>query len=83
MNKEMPRWNLANRYAVPGTGRGICQRLFRGPRNISVKRAIYAAFDTLKGLKVPPDSYDDIYIAANRDRNWKRHRNTQWKEPRP
>ena len=77
-----PRWTLANVNAIPGTGRKSHGHWFRYPRNISVKRAIMAMVDSLRGVRVPPDSYDDISIAAHGDRNWKRHRLTKWKEPK-
>jgi hypothetical protein len=65
---------------VPGTGRRSGGHYFRRPRNISVKRMLLAALGTLKGAKVPPDSFDDIHIAASRSRTWKRHRRTQHKD---
>ncbi len=73
-------WALANAFAIPGTGRFGTGHYFRRPHNISVKRGLLAVFDHLKGVKVPPDNYDDLHVTARSDRNWKRFRKTRWKE---
>lgn len=80
MTKEpTPRWSLANACAVPGTGRRHHGHWFRRPRNVAVKRALLSAFGTLRGVPVPPDSWQDIRVKAMRNRNWKRHRLTRWR----
>lgn len=73
-------WRLANRFAVPHTGRRSGGHYFRRPRNIGVKRATVADDGTLRGAKVPPDSWDDVSFSHRFARNWKRHRKTQWHE---
>ncbi|KVP39731.1 hypothetical protein [Burkholderia ubonensis] len=35
-----------------------------------------------RSLKHLPNAWDDYCVAAREDRNWKRHRRTQWKAPR-
>lgn len=75
-----PRWTLANRWAVPGTGCRHRGRWYRSPHNIAVKRGLEAIFGTLKGVTYPPNNYDDIARACAYDRNWKRFRKTRWKE---
>lgn len=68
----VPRcWRLANRWAVPHTGRRSGGHYFRRPRG-----KLQALANDARS--VPPDSYDDIHIAALGSRNWKRHRKTQW-----
>lgn len=76
----LPRWDLANANAVPGTGRRTYGNGFRRPRNIGAKRSLLAVFGTLRGIAVPPSNWDDI--ARSQDRNWKRFRVTRWKEPK-
>lgn len=80
MDEKASGWRLANQYAVPGTDHRSHGHWFRRPRNIGVKRALLSAFDTLRGIGTPPDSWDDLNIVAVRHRSWKRHRRTQWKE---
>jgi CRISPR/Cas system endoribonuclease Cas6 (RAMP superfamily) len=70
---------IANRLAVPGTGKRASGHFFRYPRNVGVKRALLGIWGTLRGVSVPPNAYDDIAIAAARHRSWKRHRQTQWR----
>lgn len=71
---------LANVFAVPRTGVKHHGHYFRRPRNVSIKRALIAVFGGLRGVKFPPNAYDDIAIAAITDRTWKRHRRTQWRQ---
>lgn len=65
--------------AVPHTGRRRRCKLWRRPRNACIKRALLGALGTLRGVFVPPSSYDDMKISANSDRSWKRHRRSQWR----
>lgn len=72
---------LANPLAVPGTGqRSRGYRYIRKPRNIAVRRSLLSVVDTLRGVSVPPNSWDDI--SRTIERNWKAHRKTQWREVR-
>jgi hypothetical protein len=64
---------------IPGTGRRHFGHWLRRRRNISAKRGLLAAVGTLKGLKIPPNAWDDIKISALSDRTWKRFRRTRWK----
>lgn len=73
-----PRWDLANFNAIPGTGRHTAYKNYlRSPRNIGVKRSLLSAFDTLRGVTVPPNNWDDI--PRQLERNWKSFRLTRWK----
>lgn len=74
-----PRWSLANIGAVPGTGKHRRGHYFRRPRNAGIKRALISVFGSLRGVSVPPSSYDDIHIKSIRHRTWKRHRANQWR----
>jgi hypothetical protein len=56
---------------VPYTGRMAHRLPFRSPRHIGAKR------NNLR--TIPPDDYDDMEISADRVRNWKKHRGTQYK----
>lgn len=73
------RWRLANQYAVPGTGVRHTGHWLRSPRNASIKRSLLSVMDTLRGVSVPPNSYDDIARSSIYDRNWKRFRRTRWR----
>ena len=72
-------WRLANQTAAPRTGRGRHGHYHRRPRNIGVRRFLVGELGSLRGVAVPPNAWDDLKIAANRNRNWKRHRLTQWR----
>jgi hypothetical protein len=80
--KRMRGLRLANIFAVPGTSVRGHGHFFRRPRSASVKRSLLAAFDTLRGVKVPPDSWDDISKSTYGHRTWKRHRRNQYHEVR-
>lgn len=82
VSRVAPRWTIANRWAVPGTGnrRRRRGRYYRRPRNISIKRALLSIFGTLKGICYPPNNYDDIARSSADDRNWKRFRKTRWND---
>ena len=69
-------WRLANRFAIPHTGRVNPYRQFRQPRNIGIKRHL----ESLRGEKVPPDSWMDIHRCV--ERNWKSQRRHQWRSAR-
>lgn len=74
-------YRLANAGAVPRTGRRHRRYCWiRRPRHIGILRTIAADGGHVHGENAPPTNYDDIAIAANRSRNWKRHRRTQWHE---
>jgi hypothetical protein len=76
---QTTRWTLAGRFAVAGTGkRGAYKNWLRAPRHASVKRALLSVMDTLRGVTVPPNDWDDI--PRQHDRSWKRHRRTRWLE---
>lgn len=66
-------WRLANRWAVPHTGRRSGGHYFRRPRG-----KLQALANDARS--VPPDSWDDIHFSTRGDRNWKQHRKTQWHE---
>ena len=66
------RWRLANRWAVPNTGRRHHGHCFRRPRG-----AIQALREGARS--VPPDAWDDLQFAHGWSKNWKRHRKTQWR----
>ena len=73
-------WRLANQTAVPRTGRFRKGHHHRRPRNIGVRRFLVGELGSLRGVTVPPNAWDDLMISANRNRNWKRHRLTQWRD---
>lgn len=75
-----PRWNLANANAIAGTGKRSRGHYFRRPRHMAAKRALMAAFGSLKGVSAPPSDWDDMRISADGHRSWKRHRATRWRE---
>jgi hypothetical protein len=77
------RWTFAHPFAVPGTGRRRWryENWLRRPRNASIKRALLGVFDSLRGIDVPPSSYDDMPRSC--ERSWKRHRRTRWHETAP
>lgn len=70
---------------IPGTGRHSGGHYFRRPHCLRALRAHAAmgaddAMIRLKGIiKRPPNNWDDLGRADRDDRNWKRHRQTQWK----
>lgn len=78
-HREMT-WRMANQYAVPGTGksvRGYCKWL-RQPHHIGFERAMLGIVGSLRGVAVPPNSWDDEKRSSIRDRSWKRYRRTQY-----
>lgn len=73
-------WKLAGQEAVPHTGaRGHFARWLRRPRHIGFERAALADFDSLRGLTLPPDAWDDVPRSRRRDRSWKQHRRYQFR----
>src|SRR3954470_8394378 len=69
---QLHGWRLANRFAVPGTGKrgGHYGCRLRSPRNATIKRGLMAAGVDLRGAKIPPNRHDDLYRQAVNDRNW-------------
>jgi len=52
----------------------------RKPKNNGANMEDNNSYDHhFKKVKIPPNAWDDLKISANRNRNWKRHRKTQWK----
>lgn len=77
--EKATKWGMAAPLAVPGTGHN--RGAFRGmrrPRCIGIRRGFLASSGTLRGEKLPPTSWDDIWRSTFRDRSWKRHRRTRW-----
>lgn len=86
---EKDRINAANLgLAIPGTGRRGRRNYYRMPRGNGAKRAACEAHQRLdidevkvnRRIKVPSSNWDDIRRSDIYERNWKRHRKTQWKE---
>lgn len=73
---DLRGWRLANAFAVPGTGRRHPGSWLRSPRHVGVRRATDVGL--CRASDVPPSDWDDIEVQANRSRNWKRHRHTQY-----
>ncbi len=76
--EQTARWTLAHPFAVPGTGKASPYRWLRNPRNIGVKRALLSVVDSLRGVSVPPDDWQDRHRSC--ERTWKRHRKTRWRD---
>lgn len=72
---------------VPGTGRQHGGHWFRSPRTHDAHRLAVSVIKEegeppIRAKRNPrhiPSSWDDLPIGANRNRNWKRHRKTQWR----
>ena len=73
----MCNYHLAHVFAVPHTGKRTAFRWMRRPRHMRAKRAIVAAYGTLRGMCVPPSDYDEITRIC--ERSWKAHRATRWR----
>ena len=47
---------------------------------MAVKRGLSAEAGSVRGEKVPPNSYDDLSMSNASNRNWKRFRRRRWKD---
>ena len=72
---------LANIDAVRGTGRNRHHRrqCYRHPHHHSTLRELVEFLGSLRGVKTPPSTWDDLERKDAKDRSWKRHRKFQWK----
>lgn len=92
-NPRSPRGRQIHRaielgLPVPGTGKRSGGHMWRRPSHHSIHRFAEAFFidDRMEDIrirkarvKLPPTCWDHLIISANFNRNWKRHRRTQWR----
>lgn len=87
-SRMLETWN--GEGPVPGIGRSRGGHWYRRPQTMMERRQ--AALVLKEEGEVAPrgarslghlaNAWDDYYITARSDRNWKRNRRTQWKAPR-
>jgi len=56
---------------------------FRKPKTMAERRAVSASpvpVRRKRSIRALPSTFDDIDVAARRDRSWKRYRVAQWRE---
>src|SRR5579872_2366109 len=82
-DQTTPRWDLANRWAVPGTGRHHHPMLKLGDARIQLLRAQEAHYGSRRGSGMTdgdPYAGEGITGPTLKHRSWKKYRTTQWKE---